>query len=461
MRKINKYIYILLVMGSVVLNSCTTDDLNPALEQSKEEEEAILTVSDLEGILKGAYNRMSSSGYYGRDYIVTNEVRTDNAFSNGNSGRFITEGSFAYLPGSTYIWDNAYQVIASANIIIGTDVSVLEGDLDYGNHMKGEAYAIRALAQFDLLKTYGQENVGGDLGVPYITEFKGEDLIPSRPTISENVSSIMADLQTAFDLMNENYYDSSKEFMSKYTAKGIESNVAVYFKMWQEAGAAAKLVIDSGRYSILTADSYIASWSSDASANSLFEIANSPTDNAGGNSLSYIYRRGADLSGSYGDVQVLPNVLTLYGTGDVRADIIGYEGDLLRNIEKYPGLNGTENIPIVRYEQVVLNYAEALFEMGQTGDALTWLNKIPENRNAALYTTITKENLLLERRKEFIFEGIRYDDLMRTQSDIIKVDDQQNIMETIPYGDFRLAFPIPFSELDANSNMEQNPGYTS
>ena len=41
--------------------------------------------------------------------------------------------------------------------------------------------------------------------------------------------------------------------------------------------------------------------------------------------------------------------------------------------------------------------------------------------------------------------------------DIVRIQSDQPI--TIPYGDFRLAYPIPFVELDANSNITQNPGY--
>ena len=125
---------------------------------------------------------------------------------------------------------------------------------------------------------------------------------------------------------------------------------------------------------------------------------------------------------------------------------------------------------IIRYEEVVLNYGEALLNLGQSGEALTWLNMIPMNRAKTpdnpddkpadlTYTVATTENFLKERRKEFVFEGLYYWDLLRNEMSIEKVDDSQNIDKTIPYGDFRLAYPIPLSELDANSSMEQNPGY--
>ncbi len=296
---------------------------------------------------------------------------------------------------------------------------------------------------------------GGELGIPYITEFKGDDLSPARKTVGETKNLILSDLNTAFDMMSEDYYDPSKEFPSKYTAKAIESSVDVYFEMWDEAIAAAGAVINSGRYSIVPADNYVASWGSDGSVNSIFELAYSETDNLNSNSLGYIYRTTG--GGSYGDVQVIDGVEGIYEDGDVRAGILGWEGDMLRNIGKYPDNSGCDNVPIIRYEEVVLNYAEALWETG--GNALAQINKITSNRGATTYTTLNKEDIINERRKELIFEGKRYDDLLRTGSDIEKSSPQQNIAATIPYGDNRMAYPIPKSEIDANSNMVQNDGY--
>lgn len=434
--------------------SCSTEDLNPSLEQSKESANAITTVGDMEGLLKGAYNRLSSSGYYGRDYLVTNEVRTINVFSNGNSGRFTTEAALQYLPSSTYIWDNAYQVIAVANILIAADVAALEGDQAYGEHIQGQAYAIRALAHYDLLKTYGQQYVGGDLGVPYVTTFKGGNDFPPRESVDSNVSNIIDDLQTGFDFMSSDYFDASKEFMSKYTAKALEARVALQFEMWTEARDAAKEVIDSGIYEIVPADQYVSSFNDDGGQNSIFEIAYSGTDNAGSNSLEFIYRGSV-----YGDIEVLPNVLDLYGESDVREDILGMEEDMIRNMGKYPTREA--NVIVIRYEEIILTYAEALFQLDETGEALTWLNMIPENRNAEPYSDINVDNILLENRKEFIFEGLWYWDMLRYGRDIEKIDPLQNILETIPFGDYRLAYPIPLNEIDANSNITQNPGYGS
>ena len=457
---LNKILYTALVAGSIGLTSCTTDDLEPTLAQDKVAEEAINTVADMETILLGAYNRLTSSGYYGRDFLVTSEVQTGNTFSNGNSGRFTTQALFRQQPTGTFFWDEAYAVIASANLVISTDINELEGpagtepDLDLANHIQGQAYALRALAHFDLLKFFGQENTGGSLGVPYVTEFLGEDQLPARPTIDENYASLYSDLETAFDLMNEDFFDASRQTMSKFAAPALESRVALYRGDWERARDAAKLVIDSGKYSIVPAENFFQSFASDGAVNSIFELAISQTDNPGIDGLEYIYR-----GQSYGDISVTTEAFNMYESDDdVRTEILGTEdvgniGVQLRNLGKFPDRDA--NTPVIRYEEVVLNYGEALLELGE-GDPLMWLNMIPEHRNANTYDSATKENFLEERREEFLFEGLYFWDILRTGNDIVRTGETPI---EIPYGDFRLAYPIPFAELDANSNLVQNPGY--
>ncbi len=437
-----------------VINACTTDDLEPSTEQNKPVEGGISSVENLYGILKGAYDRMTQTGYYGRDYIINNEVRSDNCFANGSSGRFSTQASFSYDENTGFFWDEAYEAIGSANIVIGVDAESLTGDVDYAKHMQGQAYAIRALIHFDLVKQYGQQHVGGTLGIPYIKEFKGDDLFPARNTVEEVKTWIVEDLNVAFNMMDASY-DNSTEFITKYASKAILSSVAVYFEMWDEAIAAANTVIDSKLYKVIPADQYVSHWASDQSVNSIFELAFNATDNLDSDGLAYIYRTTG--GGSYGDVQVIDQIVDIYEAGDVRAGILGYEGTMLRNIGKYPDNQGYDNVIVIRYEEVIMNLAEALVETG--GDAVSIINRIVNERGATPYTTVTKDDILKERQREFIFEGHRFEDLVRMGKDITKDFSQQLFPKTIPYGDPIMTWSIPKAEMDANSNMVQNKGY--
>ncbi|WP_318310405.1 RagB/SusD family nutrient uptake outer membrane protein [Flagellimonas crocea] len=450
---------LLLLSAGILLSSCTTDSLEPTLAQNKAVEGSVTNVDNLYSILKGVHNTLTGSGYYGRDLIATNEVRSDNCFSNGNSGRFTTQGEYEYNANTGFIWDNAYYVIANANIIINTDVTTLDGDLEYGKHLQGAAMILRALAHYDLLRVYGQQHAGGTLGVPIVTEFKGEDLFPSRNSVDEVKEAIYSDLESAFDMMNSSY-DTSKTIVSKYVAKALEARVAVYFGDWARAVSASETVINSDLYDIIDAANYLDSWTTDGGTNILFELAFSGSDNLSSNSLSYIYRFPEDSPAGYGDIQVVSSVIDIFEDGDVRLGILGYQdnGTRLRNMGKYPDTAvGSDNIPLFRYEEVILNYAEALLETG--GDALSQINMLRNNRGVPDLISVTKENILSERRKELMFEGFRYDDLVRTGQPIPYWGSNQNSLGTITYPNNLFAYPIPTSEINANSNMEQNDGY--
>jgi len=457
MKKLNK---ILIVFGILFLGfSCTTEDLDPTLEQIKDIS-SIASVEDLSGLMKGTLDRFTSSVYYGRDFIITDEIRGDNVFANGNSGRFQTEGTLEYLPSTNDgIWTQAYAVIANANIIINADPATLNGDQSEAVHIQGQAKILRALAHFDLLRNYGQQYVtgGGDVGVPIITEFGGDNLAPARNSTTEVYAAIYSDLEAAFNQMDAKYDDTAdRTYPSKYMAKALESRVALYNKEWSKAQSAAQQVVSSGEYTVIAKEGFVASFANDNTANSVFELAYDNVDNLGGNSLGFIYK--GDV---YGDIEVLPSTPDIYEAGDVRLDIIMTDaaGDI-RNMGKYPELNGWDNVSVIRYEEVLLNLAEALFEQGDIAGAITQLNLITSNRGATEYAgTITKDDILNERRKELLFEGFRFFDLARNGMDIPKIADEQNIPQTVSAGDYRYALPIPIVEMDANSNMVQNTGY--
>ncbi|MFC4722289.1 RagB/SusD family nutrient uptake outer membrane protein [Geojedonia litorea] len=461
MKKIFKYTFIA-GLSALMFNSCGTEDLEPTLAQSKAVETSINNVGNLYSIVKGMHSQLTASGYYGQAMIITNEVRSDNCFSNGNSGRYSTQAEYEYNENTGYIWNDAYAVIANANIVINADLNTLDGDMDFGKHLQGEAIAIRALAHYDLLRSFGQQHApSGNLGVPYVTTFKGDDLFPSRMTIDEVKNAIYNDLETAYSMMDEAY--DSKIFISKMAAKALESRVAIYFGDWTRARDAAKMVIDSNKYTIAPAGSFVSNWASKEAANSIFELQYTTSDNAGIGGLAYIYRFPGDSPAGYGDVEVESSVINLFESADVRRDILGYQdgGTRLRNMGKYPDtVNNADNVPLIRIEEIVLNYAEALYEIDNaSAEALIQLNSIPSNRGASLYTSVTKDNIMTERRKELMFEGFRFDDMMRTGQSVDVLGSIQQVIRTLSYPNNLFAYPIPKAETDANSNMVQNDGY--
>lgn len=456
-----KYFYIatFVLLGGIL--SCSQDVLDPTLAQSKAVETSITKVADLSGILNGAYNRMTSYFYYGRDFVIINEIRSDNAFSSAVSGRFPSVSKMEMLPTDGYArdtWTQIYSVIASANILIKQDLTKIDGDETLKKHIIGQAYAVRALAHFDLVKLYGQQHVtgGADLGIPYVTEYKGANLYPSRNTVAEDKQFIYDDLATALTLLSPTL-DTRKDFISTQAVNALKSRVAVYFKDWTLAKTACEDVINSAKYTIATAAAYPGIWITKQPSNSIFELAYSSTDNQGINGLYQIYNASA-----YGDIEALQDLKDNFDAGDVRASttMINTVSGKLRNVGKYRSSTFDNNIFLIRYEEVILNYAEALFRLNPAdANALTRLNSITSNRSATAYVSVSENNILKERRRELCFEGFRFDDLARTGRNIPLVDAIKQTHGGPVYGSYNYAFPIPTNEINANSNMLQNKGY--
>ena len=268
-------------------------------------------------------------------------------------------------------------------------------------------------------------------------------------------------------------FDTDSSYMSQAGAYALMARAALYFgsvdsSFYSTAGSAAKWVIDNASASPVSAAGFRPSFYTDNASNSLFELEATGTDNPGINSIAYIYR-GA----SYGDVRILtgtgsnPDLFDIFaGTNDVRASssMIGIAQGYPSILGKYPSANGADNITVIRVEEMHLIYAEALLRAGNSSGALTYLNNVPSLRNAPLYTSATLDNILLERRKEFYGEGLRFYDLARSGKDMPLIDSFKQLNDDLTgtppqYGSYRYAYPISLSERNANPNIVQNAGY--
>ncbi|MDB5109997.1 MAG: starch-binding protein [Mucilaginibacter sp.] len=68
--------------------------------------------------------------------------------------------------------------------------------------------------------------------------------------------------------------------------------------------------------------------------------------------------------------------------------------------------------------------------------------------------TLTLDELLAERGREFIFEGFRRDDLIRFGKFTTGT-----WWDHVPSAPFRALYPIPQQQINLNANLKQNPGY--
>jgi hypothetical protein len=469
------YKNILILSSLLFVISCGNDDLEPTLAMNKSSETGIQNADDLNSVLAGAYDRMTSSAYYARDVIINGEVRSDNFYSNANSGRTFA-ASMDFSPNGYGPWGTIYGVIAMTNIVIGVDTSTLEGDQTAINQTVGEAYALRALAHFDLLKDYGQHFVTGQggassLGVPYVKTYRdASKLTPARDTVESNVGNIVADLQMGISMMNSSAQNS--QYMNLGAAYGILARAALYYGSVDSSYYAAALSASAWVLTNWTGKSavgpsgYMSSWYTDNAVNSLFELSASGTDNAGINGVANIYR-GA----TYGDIRIITgsgadDVYDVYESTDIRftsQGMIGMEGGYLSMLGKWPSMDFSDNNKVIRVEEMHLIHAEAALRGGDAATAKTYLNNVQAIRGATL-TNATLENIKLERRREFFGEGMRFYDLARGGMDIPLVDGFKQTFDDLTgsaptAGSYRYSYPISLSERNANPNIVNNYGY--
>lgn len=122
------------------------------------------------------------------------------------------------------------------------------------------------------------------------------------------------------------------------------------------------------------------------------------------------------------------------------------------------------NYPVVRYADVLLMYAEALYRLGRETEAYPYVNLVRNRANPALPTVqdlMSQNNwdffeaLMHERRVELGLEGWRWFDLVRWG--IAKEIMLEKENKTVP--DRELLLPLPQVAMDLNENLVQNPGY--
>ncbi|MGB3145213.1 MAG: RagB/SusD family nutrient uptake outer membrane protein [Maribacter sp.] len=104
-----------------------------------------------------------------------------------------------------------------------------------------------------------------------------------------------------------------------------------------------------------------------------------------------------------------------------------------------------------RYADAYLMKAEAMFRMG--ADVTAMINGLRATRGATLLGSITEADLLAERGREMYAETTRRQDLIRFGQYLRTWNLKDASDET------KLIFPIPISDVLANPNIEQNPGY--
>ncbi len=478
------FIFSMAVLASA--SSCKKKffDLQPydALPVNK----AITNDADLNVAVNGMYASLRNVDLYGRTLPVKGDLAADNVYlRTGNSGRYLVFRDFNETVANgeaNNVWNAAYAAVKNANQVINASLA----SSPTVDELKGEAYAVRALMYFELVRNFAHPYTvaPNDPGVPIVTTFD-QNALPARNTVKEVYTQIVNDLNKAYSLISlkqgqsieitstKTSREMTSEYISKYAAKGLLAKVYLTMGDWQNAKDAALDVVNNSGFSLVDAGDYVGYWADPGARNdqveTMFEISSDASSNLSSDQLSAFYEQPPI---GYGDLWITDDLYNQYSATDVRRDVIltgNSSGQTIYINNKYSNTSNPadkDDIKVLRYADVVLILAEAYAHLGSEPQALTYLNMVAEARDPSFagYSSSGAQllsDIINERRKELAFEGDRYWDLMRLNLPITN-----HLKNQIPYtpfpipvNDIHRIFPIPQAEVDVNPNITQNPGY--
>lgn len=468
-----KNIFKLLIVGGAVafsMSSCE-DLLDTTPKQAITPELALSELEGYEGLLASAYQRSHAFGYYGQQMNVDPEILADNLIIVNRTGRFVGEFDNAF--GSHIgIWD-IYNIINEVNYVLA-GIDEMEGEQELKDQLKGEAFFLRALTYHNLLRTYsyepGMEVNGFDLGVILRTEpttqLTDADL-RSRSTNVEGYQLVEQDLKDAISLLPGNVNGPFRA--NKTSANALLARVYLYWGRWADAEAAATASLTGNPNAVLVdSANYVASFATTPHPESIFELdIQSPDWSTVDGVNNSMQSMTSTKNGGQFVIAGSPELIASIEEGDVRKDVwqlVTEGGREVYQSLKWPGEKGNflENIPVIRYSEVLLIRAEARAKNGNEAGAIEDINTLRASRGLDDINNNTSGNALInailqERRVELALEGHRWYDLKRLGRDIPKPAAAEN--DKVQYTSPLILSPIPFDQVRLNENLQQNPGY--
>ncbi|MEK6478418.1 RagB/SusD family nutrient uptake outer membrane protein [Catalinimonas sp. 4WD22] len=404
-------------------------------------------------------------------------------------------------------WRGIYKLIANANLVLAEVPDITPMDEAQKSRILGEAKFIRAWAYFYAVRLWGD--------VPLVLlpqSASSEDFFPSRTPTAEVYDQIVNDLIDAenaglawTDITGRVSQSAAKSLLSKVylTMAGQPLNLGAEY--YQLAANKSKEVIDNaGPIDLFDTYMEVHDETLGNQVEHIFMlqynnlVASNPMGNMFPNFKPVSYR-GPSGTGSTvptfsfyesyeeGDLRTVDQegyfYTTYYENGNgVRFDlgapyIFKHFNVIANGIQGVPGTaQDNLNVPMIRFAEVLLIYAEAQNEVG--GPTAETVNALKRVRDRAGLTTPAvggftqdtfREAVWRERWHEFCYEGITWFDMVRLRQVYNETtngfDDfvgHVNLSSNQPLQAKHLLFPIPIQEMLNNPNLTtQNPGYVN
>ncbi len=349
-------------------------------------------------------------------------------------------------------WENGYKVVFYANTVIEgvLDEQSRSADPASYNEVLGTAYFFRAHSYFNMIRAFApayDPSEGEQLGIP-IRVSSAVDAIYPRATLEENYASIISDLETARALLPVVNQPFTRP--SQLTVDFLLARVYLLRGAYEQALEYANRVIavspDLIDYNTLNPNAV--NTIPQRNEETIFYANNSPYSLI---SLGY----------------VAPSLYSLYETNDLRRALffrqfgtnIQFRGHYTGNVIHFGGMSINEAYLIAAECEARVGSIDRSMELLNTlllhrYETGTYVPKVANERDEAL------DLVLLERRKELAFRGLRGDDLKRLNKDprlaVTLTRTLNGETYTLPPNDPRYVWPLPDLEVELGG-LEQNP----
>lgn len=446
-----------------------------------------------------AYAGLRSWGCVGEGYVAAANIRSDDAVKGSTPTDALIVLPFDEFPVPpdnglvNTIWTGYYDVITKCNIVLQqVAIDSVNTPDAVKTRARAEARFLRAYSYFTL------ERFFGNIPVVDTVLSVGESNVP-QSTPAQVYAFIEQDLQYAAAHLPPAWDEQFTGRATSGAAHGMLAKVYLYQKKWQQAMTEADMVINSTRYDLNTLYDDIFTEAGENSSGSLFEIqcyadANHHSDYGsqyaqvqgvrgapGWDDLGWgLNVPTADLVSAYetGDPRIKSTILFCPGTEPTRyGEVFPAEPNPRYNMKVYSNPAKRDavgaragywmNIRVLRYADVLLMYAEAANEQGQTDEALEkleWVRARARNGDNSVLPEITERDkdklrkiIQHERRVELAMEDQRFFDIVRWG-----IADQ--VMHAAGVSNFNAArdawLPIPQVQIDlSKGKLHPNPHY--
>ena len=439
-------------------------DLEPA--SSVTIDKVYKTASDYNVAVIGCYAKLQSQVNF---YTECCEYRSDNlslgAPTAGTQDRYDID-HFTEKPSNGILssyWANFNNNVYRCNLLLD-QIDGANFAENLKKQYKGEAMFIRALNYFNMYRIWG--------GVPATKHVvsAAEALKVARYSDEQMFDLIAGDLKEIVDnnYLPETYSSADMGRATSGAAKALLGKVYLTFHKWTEAKDILSQLI--GKYQLVSPIAQV--FDVDNKNNNEIIFAVHFNKEVEGEGHSYWY----NLTNASDDTNQTSSLLNTFPTGDARKDLITYV-QVEKNVRlmnkfydtKSPTFKTVGNDQILlRYADVLLMYAEALneiqYDASEGSLALKYLNAVRQRAGISNLTVKQlptqekfRKGILVERQREFPYEGQRWFDLVRMG--FAKSVMAENGVEI---KDYQLLFPIPQQEIEKvgdKSILWQNPGY--